>query len=208
MAHSRPAALWTRADARRCTAAAGAFTVALAVEDQDVEVYYQQWYAAHVALQGTVPRLVPIDAQSSVRAAIADFHRGTLETTRHFVRTVLGIPEAWVGPVAGWLTDLFRVRTYNRRHPGDRRMFGIPIEHQMPEQGKMPAHDAADITRNAQWVYRARFKRPPDSKHELARVAGCGRSVVQNGLKQGWALIDLAARRGVLIVPEKVGPPS
>ena len=207
MAHSIPKASWSRADAKRLTAAAGAFTLELATRDPRVEAFYQAWYQAQDRiLQALVRR--GIDA-SSIRRALADGQQRLVGVTQQCVRNDVKLPEAWCGSVAVWLTDLFKARTHNRFHPNDQRMFSVPVRHLADVQGKMPAFDAQDIQVRVQWVYRHHFKVPePDSVHELARQSRCGRSVVQNGLKQGWALLDLAARGAVLTPPEKVGPPS
>jgi hypothetical protein len=214
MAHSTPDALWSRADAKRATAAAGAFTVECAVLDPRVEGHYHVWRDAHVqAIADLRARVDQEDAPTRAEAqAVADqFHQERFALLQAFVRAELlaRLPPTWAGSVTGWLTDLFRVRSYNHRHPNAPRLFfGIPIAHLTGEQGKMPARDAEDIARNARWVCQHYVLEARVSKHALAKRHGCTRSAVQNGLKQGWALLDLAARGAVLVPPEKKSPPS
>jgi len=206
MAHSIPKASWSRADAKRLTAAAGAFTVELAVEDPRVEAFYQAWYQAQDRILQMLVRRGIDDA--SIRRALTDGQRRLVGVTQQCVRNDVKLPEPWCGSAALWLTDLFKTRTHNRFHPKDQRMFSVPVRHLADVQGNMQHFDAQDIQLRVRWVYRHYFKPEPENIHELARQSQCSRQVVQFGLKSGWALLDLAARGAVLTPPEKVGPPS
>jgi hypothetical protein len=64
--------------------------------------------------------------------------------------------------------------------------------------GRKPRHGGRDIARNVCWYYRVHVKRPPDTRSQIAREYAASerrdndaRSVVQNGIKQAVALLDL-----------------
>jgi hypothetical protein len=114
-----------------------------------------------------------------------------------FVREQLGLTDwaKWVGPA---LMGAWECRR-------DGREFAIPVQLfvDMP-LGKKPPNDGHNIERNVQWFYRAKVKHPPDSisalADEYALVSGRStdaRSVVQNGVQQAHALLDIVGRNGL-----------
>jgi hypothetical protein len=72
------------------------------------------------------------------------------------------------------------------------------------ERGKYPARGGDDIVRNVKWLYRVDVKVPSDTiaaiAKEYAETAGRhtdARSVVQNGIHQARALLEIVARDGL-----------
>jgi hypothetical protein len=204
MARSRPTVVDNHGDARRLTVAAGAFIWELVIADKRVEAYYRAWYDAH---EDEIRRLktMSLSRDDAVRAA-ARFHATTLEATRRFVCADLQLPEAWSQGVAKHLTDLFRRRSYNHRHPGANLEWGFPVHYGVQRPGKWPTRNGQDIERNVRWFYRVHVQQPPDYIHDLARDYHSwteqrlgamspntdSRETVQGGIKQARALLELA----------------
>jgi hypothetical protein len=191
MAHSKPTDITNKGDALRLTAAAGAFIIHV-VTDQRAERQYPNWLEARKKLDALLARW-----PNRREEILASYKPVELAEHQRFVRDGLGLTAwaHWVGPA---LMNAWECRR-------DDREFGIPVVvDKNLEPGKKPRAGADDIMRNVEWFYRNEVKNPSDSVSELereyARAANRitdARSVVQNGIKQARALLDIIGRDGL-----------
>jgi hypothetical protein len=133
---------------------------------------------------------------------------------QRFVRTELKLKPDWIEWVADCLIEAFQISVFNAQHPDTPKEFGIPVYlAKGTPQGRVPRQDGLDIERNVRWFYLAHVFSKPASIHDLARDYQAslpaergesdGRSVVQNGIKQAEALLDLVAARAVRLPKAK-----
>lgn len=195
MANSTPTDIENKGDAWRLTAAMGAFIVAL-VTDPRAEYQYPGWLETRRRLTAMLERL----PQERQLTALELYRPEELKAHERFVREQLGLADwaNWVGPalMAAWECRM------------EGRDFSIPVSILVDTPvGKKPRADGQAIARNVQWFYRVKVKNPPDSismvADEYATMSGRttdARSVVQNGIQQAHALLDIVGR-GRLVLP-------
>jgi hypothetical protein len=213
VAHSRPSTITNRGDAERITHAAGRFIVEL-MADRRVQAHQYLWVAAWAKGKAALDQLLErarmpgagISAES-ITASIDAFQANVRAEVQRFVRTELQLKDAWIEWVADCLIEAFQISVYNAQHPDAPKQFGIPV-YLAPgtPHGVAPRQEGLDIERNVRWFYVSEVFIPRVSITGLARDYQTSvspprendcRSVVQNGIKQAEALLDLVATKSV-----------
>src|SRR5262249_25894638 len=113
-------------------------------------------------------------------------------------RDELKLPWDWV-PVP--LLALYRMAAFGEAR-GVPMGFGLRAPETALPGGRHARRSGADIVRNTHWYYRLRIKHPRDKVKAIAREYAVeasrrtdARSVVQNGVKQAAALLELVVAR-------------
>jgi hypothetical protein len=219
MAHSHPRGIGNRGDALRITRAAGSFIIELSLDGR-VKAHYVVWRAAWAAdqqrLSAALARPTRL-TEAEFRAQIDTFTAAIHTELQRFIRDELALKPAWIAWVSDALRELFQLGVYNEQHPDTPKQFGIPV-YLVPgtPAGRLPRQQGLDIDRNIRWFYQHKVQIKPAPIHDLARDyasyvgrkdddgrADDCRSVVQNGIKQAEALLDLIAARAVRLPPTK-----
>ncbi len=217
MAHSRPSEIMNRGDALRASRAAGSFIVEL-MSDRRVQAYQHAWSLAWATAKQKLDqfreRAKTPGAHvnwAAIHAAIDALPEGIRAGTQQFVREELKVKPNWVPLVADCLIQAFQISVYNAQHPDAPKQFGVPV-YLAPDlpQGRLPRQEGLDIDRNVRWFYLTHIAVKPESVISLARDyqssaarTNDSRSVVQNGIKQAEALLDLCAAQAVRLPKPK-----
>ncbi|MGE0042407.1 MAG: hypothetical protein AB7H88_08165 [Vicinamibacterales bacterium] len=167
------------------------------MSDARVVAHYRSWLRAR-GLDARIARL----RQQPTTAEVEDFGatlvsdpRGDVEALNALTRDELRLSFDWL-PVL--LLVAYRTQAYKEaRGDAEHTAVALGIRTALP-QGRRARHQGEDIARNVAWYYRTKVQCPTESVRAIALEyatasgrANDARSVIQNGIGQAAALLDL-----------------